>query len=132
VDQGVTLPDYGWSASAGDVNGDGLADLVLRNLQHEAHLYLGGKAWDSGPTLVVMGMPADFSADSVSVVGDVNGDGFADLAVGDFGRVVAGKDVGAVDLFLGGAVPDARADQTFVGARAGGALGLTLAWLVPR
>ena len=47
-------------------------------------------------------------------------------------RLVAGKDPGAIDLFLGGAVPHAKADQTFIGPRADGGLGFTVAWLVPR
>jgi hypothetical protein len=92
----------GWSvSSAGDVNGDGLADLIVG-----ARLSDPAAGSDAGRSYVVFGQTGgsavdlsaiaagsggfvingqcadDFSGFSVSSAGDVNGDGLADLIVG--------------------------------------------------
>ncbi|MGE0097565.1 MAG: beta strand repeat-containing protein [Hydrogenophaga sp.] len=89
-------------SSAGDVNGDGLADLIVGAPYSDpaAGLYagrsyvvfgqMGGTAVElstiaAGGTegFVINGQAAgDYSGDSVSSAGDVNGDGLADLIVG--------------------------------------------------
>jgi hypothetical protein len=71
-------------ASVGDVNGDGFADIVVRAATNQnaygTLLYLGGPA----------GLGADFAAiiggivQGVKTVGDVNGDGFADVVSTDY------------------------------------------------
>ena len=92
----------GWSVSgAGDVNGDGLADLIVGafwadpggNIDAGASYVVFGKA-DGTPVnlsdvvggtggFVINGIdPDDWSGRSVSGAGDVNGDGLADLIVG--------------------------------------------------
>ena len=88
-------------ASAGDVNGDGFADLIVGALGADPH------GNDSGASYVVFGKASGFAANidlssldgtngfklsgaaandlsgfSVASAGDVNGDGFADLIVG--------------------------------------------------
>ena len=89
-------------ASAGDVNGDGFADLIVGARDADPH------GDDSGASYVVFGKasgfaanldlssarrqrtasssaawrPIDDSGSSVASAGDVNGDGFADLIVG--------------------------------------------------
>ena len=88
-------------ASAGDVNGDGFADLIVGALYADPH------GTDSGASYVVFGKASGFAANldlssldgsngfklsgaaagdysgwSVASAGDVNGDGFADLIVG--------------------------------------------------
>ena len=96
---GINADDQsGWSVSdAGDLNGDGLDDLVIA----------AREAGDAGETYVVFGRSTsfssaidlstldgisgfviegidsnDFSGNSVSSAGDVNGDGFDDLIIG--------------------------------------------------
>ena len=89
-------------ASAGDVNGDGIDDLLIGALYAD-----GTGGVDAGETYVVFGRTTgfagvldlaslngqtgfaiggvaagDFSGQSVSAAGDVNGDGFADLIIG--------------------------------------------------
>ncbi len=76
---GVT--DFGGSvASAGDVNGDGFADLVVGNQYADAaYVYLGSPSGLSTIPLTLSGSIASYFGLSVASAGDVNGDGFADV-----------------------------------------------------
>jgi hypothetical protein len=89
-------------SAAGDVNGDGFADLIVGaygagpngNLQAGSSYVVFGKASGFGSTLDLATLDGangfrldgaaafDLSGASVSAAGDVNGDGFADLIVG--------------------------------------------------
>jgi hypothetical protein len=97
---------FGWSvASAGDVNGDGLADVIIGARGGDAENNAKG---DAGESYVVFGKASDWDAAisattiangtggfviigqdqndrsgfSVASAGDVNGDGFADIIIG--------------------------------------------------
>jgi hypothetical protein len=72
-------------ASAGDVNGDGFADLIIPFVDTETKVlvYLGGP---SGlPTTASQTVTVNSTTNGVSVagLGDINGDGYGDVAVGD-------------------------------------------------
>src|SRR5262249_47630287 len=82
-----------WVASAGDVNGDGYADVLVgastwdgtATDEGRAYLFLGGAsgpsttpAWVLDPTDQ---MAAKFGA-ALASAGDVNGDGYSDVVVG--------------------------------------------------
>ncbi len=80
------------AATAGDVNGDGYADVVIGADSHDtdqifegrAYVYLGsstGLAATAGWTAEGDSIGARFGY-SVSTAGDVNGDGYADVIVG--------------------------------------------------
>lgn len=85
--------DFGLSvATAGDVNGDGYADIIvgarnydgIQNVVGAAFIYHGGPAGPSlTPDWLAMGeqIAAGF-ARIVSTAGDVNGDGYDDVIVG--------------------------------------------------
>jgi len=89
---------FGWSsASAGDVNGDGYADLIVgapdydggQTNEGRAHVFLGGAsglattpAWTAEGNLDGI----EFGV-SVASAGDVNGDGYSDVIVGASGFV---------------------------------------------
>jgi hypothetical protein len=77
-------------ASAGDVNGDGFADVIVGAPEAAggtgaAYLYLGGAgpSFEPTPDLVLEGQSAGarFGA-SVAGAGDLDGDGFADFVIG--------------------------------------------------
>ena len=110
----------GWSVSgAGDVNGDGFADVIVG-----AYLYDAGQT-DEGAAFVFLGSatgiadgsPATAATQlesdqdsaqlgfSVSGAGDVNGDGYADVIVGAhlYDAGLANDNDGAAFVFLGSA-----------------------------
>jgi FG-GAP-like repeat/FG-GAP repeat len=79
-------------AGAGDVNGDGYADIVLGDSNNGAgsvYLYFGGAAGPSTTPDVTLTAPTgDLGSfgSSVAGAGDLNGDGYGDLLIGDFSR----------------------------------------------
>ncbi len=101
-------------AWAGDVNGDGLSDVLVGQPEFDGgqadegscHLFLGTR--DGPSTLVAWSYESNqaqaFFSDSIAGAGDVNGDGYDDFVVGapffDGGEVDEGK----VFLFLGNAL----------------------------
>jgi hypothetical protein len=122
VINGVSARDYsGWSvSSAGDVNGDGLADLIVGAPYDDPNgdvsgvsFVVFGKTDGSAVELsaveagtggfVINGVGTyDRSGLSVSSAGDVNGDGFADLIVGAYGDDPNGGYSGASFVVFGG------------------------------
>jgi hypothetical protein len=103
-------------SGAGDVNGDGYADVIVG-----APTYDAGES-DEGAALVFLGSASGIADGdpataatllqgnqagawlgySVSGAGDVNGDGYADVIVGAFGYDAGESDEGAAFVFLGG------------------------------
>jgi hypothetical protein len=95
-------------ASAGDVNGDGYADVLVgasgvADYTGRAYVYFGGAAGLATAPAVTLGGPdgpgAMFGV-SVAGAGDVNGDGYGDLVVG---ADEVSSYTGRVHVYLGGA-----------------------------
>ena len=114
--------------SAGDFNGDGLADVVVGTTQEDgpgyANLYLGS----ASPVLDFQfvgeaGVNSTFG-EAVGTVGPVNADVFDDVIVSDY--TVDGNR-GAVYVYLGGPAADTEADLVIEGPDPGGYFGI---WLV--
>ena len=99
---------FGWSVSgAGDVNGDGFADLIVGAQLDDNNGDRSGSArvfsgFDGSILYTFNGDGAvDSLGESVSGAGDVNGDGFADLIVGAHGDDNNGTNSGSARVFSG-------------------------------
>ncbi len=119
---GVAAYDFSGSVSnAGDVNGDGFADLIVGaplaspNGSYSGSSYVVfGKASGFAATLDLSSLDSsngfrldgvavdDYLGTSVSSAGDVNGDGFADVIVGTFGVDPNGDLSGSSYVVFGG------------------------------
>ncbi|MEO5353375.1 MAG: FG-GAP-like repeat-containing protein [Magnetococcus sp. XQGC-1] len=110
----------GWSVSAaGDVNGDGLADLLVGAGWSDPGVSNAGRSYvvfgQTGTTVVDLSAVAagvggfvingqadsDYSGIAVANAGDVNGDGLADILVGAKGSDATGSDAGSSYVVFG-------------------------------
>jgi hypothetical protein len=87
-------------AGAGDINGDGFGDIIVGSNINTVVVYYGS-ATGPGPGTQIMNEVPDGSSSffgrNVAGIGDVNGDGYADVAIGDGQR-----DAGVAYVYLGG------------------------------
>jgi len=103
---------YGAAVATGDVDADGFSDVVVgaygwEDDQGAAYLHYGstsGTLTRGGVELTApAGQPGDRFGLSVAGIGDINSDGYADVASGAYGVDGAGSQSGAVYLFTGSA-----------------------------
>jgi Ca2+-binding RTX toxin-like protein len=80
-------------ASAGDVNGDGFGDLIVGQNGGDSYVVFGGSSFASSMNLRSLDGSNGFLLSGsgygalVASAGDVNGDGFSDLVIGNAGLV---------------------------------------------
>ncbi len=105
---------------AGDFNGDGYDDLLAgaNVVDHTgaAYIFFGGPSLDNVPDVAFGGeSPYDNFGYSVAGLGDINGDGFDDVAVGALYNDARGWRTGRVYIYFGGATPDTIPDLIITG-----------------
>ncbi len=121
-------------AAAGDVNGDGLDDILVGAWQDSVisnsvtvtrvgrvFLYLGTPSGPTNqPAWVVSGAASgETFGYSVHGAGDLNNDGYADIVIGSHGYESSWKESGQVKVYYGGPnLPSQNANWTLQGTRA--------------
>lgn len=136
---GVTVYPADGVQPGGDVNGDGISDLIVAGTDGGPGVQLtvvfGSDTRLASPfSLAALGNggftvstqnAVDFAAGGgYAVIGDVNGDGFDDIGIGVAGEDTSGNDAGAVYIVFGGAALTGNIDVDNLGAagfRIGGA-----------
>ena len=124
-------------AAAGDVNGDGVDDIIagspnktnaLLTNAGAAAIYLGSNTGPQAPALVeFLGTSINEAlGTSVVSIGDINRDGFADVATGAPGRSNREGDEGAVHIYLGGTNPSTVPEQSLESNIANARLGSSI------
>jgi len=141
VSEGDRLGYVQGAAAAGDVNGDGIGDLLLGAMFEDtagedagaAYLVLGsvdGVTSASESDAVLRGEAVSDRAGRVASAGDVDGDGFGDFLVGAYYNDTSGEDAGAAYLIRGPVLGEfslADADAKFLGEAAGDFAGASVA-----
>ncbi len=127
----ASTPAFGTSvASVGDVNGDGFADLAvsapgLSSYLGVVYIYFGSPSGPSTRADLILRdpvtMPGSRMGKVVAGLGDVNGDGYADLAAS--GETLSGS----VYVFLGGPRGPAASPSMTLNALAYGGFGASIA-----
>ncbi len=137
---------HGAVGGRGDVNGDGLDDLLLAATEARGSVDAAGAAFlmvgDATATgsLSVDATAAGFFGGfeqqrlgtGLDIVGDLDADGYAEILIGSPGHDGAGESAGSVAIYYGpvsGAFELGAEDATFPGEAAGDGLGTSVAGL---
>jgi len=125
--------DFGWKlSSAGDVNKDGFDDVLItaeRNNTGGEHngrafIYFGKQSIDNTASVELSGSGCGgYFGVSCSGAGDVNGDGYSDVLVGESHNDTKFTQAGCVYLFHGNTTMDNVSDMAFIGDYEGARLG---------
>jgi hypothetical protein len=128
VTRGIAGARFGHATGdAGDVNNDGRPDFIVGAPQDDTNCFDCGRAYlwlarssgySSLPSLTYNQATTSSSPQSgwnVAGIGDVNDDGYDDVAVGAPYADIPGADAGAVFVYFGGATPNNVVDLTLRG-----------------
>ena len=122
----------GWGLGGGDVNGDGITDLLIGAhgditagpQAGRAYVLFGGRNMDTQPDLELApdSEGASFGV-GINYVGDFNADGGGDFLVSAFTHPGGGNRRGRAYLYFGGSLLDDRPDLVFQGKHDRGMFG---------
>ncbi|HEX9656928.1 MAG TPA: FG-GAP-like repeat-containing protein [Bacteroidota bacterium] len=122
----AALDQFGYSvAGAGDVNGDGYADVIVGspfndvggNNAGRALIFFVSTSMDNVADVITTGATADDSfGRSVAGAGDVNGDGYGDVMVGAQFNDAGGSNAGRAYVYLNSLTGTDVPDEFFTGA----------------
>jgi hypothetical protein len=110
----------------GDFNNDKYDDFIISAFLDNkngtqagrAYLYFGGPSLGTIPEIIFTGKTKfNFFGESVTSAGDVNNDGFSDVAIGARGYEVDGEKVGRVYIYYGNNTLDSNPDVVITGSR---------------
>ncbi|MBN2541311.1 FG-GAP repeat protein [bacterium] len=122
-------------SDAGDINGDGYNDLLVgapgsnytKDFPGRVYVYLGGRKLKKEPDFVIDGTHAGENfGGALASLGDINGDGFGDFAVGAPKNDDVSMDAGKVYVFYGAKTFDTTPDVTLEGERANDWFGVSI------
>ncbi|MEO8446520.1 MAG: FG-GAP-like repeat-containing protein [bacterium] len=121
---------FGYSVSAaGNVNSDSYSDVIVGAYGYSsntgrAYIFHGGSSMNNVADVTMTGEAANNNFGwSVSSAGDMNGDGYTDVAIGAWGYLI---NVGRAYVYFGGSSMNNVADATHTGEAAGNYFGYTL------
>lgn len=121
---------------AGDINRDSYDDVLVGacysdaggNNVGRAYVFHGGRAADSSPDWMLTGEDdGDFFGYAVAGLGDINRDGYGDVAIGAPNNSDLGHHAGRCYIYWGGAEADDIADLVLTGEAAGDRFGISVA-----
>ncbi|MBN1756097.1 FG-GAP repeat protein [bacterium] len=113
-------------SSGGDINGDGYEELLIGapgsfempDFAGKVFIYLGGKKFRAKPDIVLSGKePGESFGCALTSLGDINNDGYGDIAVGAHKNSDGGPETGMVYIYFGGTAFDTIPDLTLEGDR---------------
>ncbi len=113
---------FGYLVSdAGDVNGDGYADVLSSAFNNnKAYIFLGGDNMDNIPDIIFNEAAGEGYGRSFSSAGDVNGDGYSDVIVG---APFYNSNQGKAYIYYGGTNMNNTADLIMTGENTGDEFG---------